>query len=166
MKSLTHSNVAILIPDSFEVVLSQQMSQDPRPVESLAESGGPLPLSEGVTHREFSPMKRPSTPVDTDCHDAKCSNHPEENSPFQATPAAATPSRSEPCWHPNTNHEVKEWNLNVIKPVLIVGDSNLSRIPSFTRSQDWKNYSHTKRWGKSFFRWASTTVWNSCYLRP
>lgn len=40
--------------------------------------------------------------------------------------------RRPPSWRPpGTNRKVKEWNLSVIKPVLIVCDSNLSRMPSF-----------------------------------
>jgi len=39
--------------------------------------------------------------------------------------------RREPLRHPNTNRKIHEWNLKVVKPILIIGDSNLARIPYF-----------------------------------
>lgn len=113
------------------MILSQQLPQESEPVESLSEGGGLLPLSEGISQGDFSPMTKLSTLVDTDYFNAKLIVHPEENSPAHVTPAAMTPSRLEPCWHPNTNPKVKDWHLYVIKPILLIGDSNLSRIPPF-----------------------------------
>lgn len=34
-------------------------------------------------------------------------------------------SRQEPKRYPNTYRKIKEWNLEVIKSVVVVGDSNL-----------------------------------------
>ena len=41
-------------------------------------------------------------------------------------------SRREPRVHPRTTRKLKAWTLTVTKPVLIIGDSNLARIPPFT----------------------------------
>nr|XP_046235775.1 uncharacterized protein LOC124054163 isoform X2 [Scatophagus argus]XP_046235800.1 uncharacterized protein LOC124054173 isoform X2 [Scatophagus argus] len=46
--------------------------------------------------------------------------------------APGSPSRPEPHTHPRTFRKLQEWSLEVRKKTLIVGDSNLSRIPPFT----------------------------------
>lgn len=43
----------------------------------------------------------------------------------------APPSRSEPVRHRNTDRKIADWSLEVVKPIVIMGDSNLSRIPLF-----------------------------------
>ena len=47
-----------------------------------------------------------------------------------ATPGS--PGRPEPHTHPRTFRKIQDWSLEVRKSTLFVGDSNLSRIPSFT----------------------------------
>lgn len=39
-----------------------------------------------------------------------------------------------PHRHPNTDHKIRDWSLTIKKPIVIVGDSNLSRIPYFTNT--------------------------------
>lgn len=87
-KALTCSNVAIIIPDSLELVSSQQTCQDSNPTVTLSGGGVSLPLSEVMTHGELPPMTRQSTPVETDCHEAATSNRSEEDSPSRTTPAS------------------------------------------------------------------------------
>lgn len=40
-------------------------------------------------------------------------------------------ARREPRIHPRTERKIFDWNLEIIKPIVVVGDSNLARIPSF-----------------------------------
>lgn len=41
----------------------------------------------------------------------------------------------EPTRHPNTNRKIASWIIKVKKPIIILGDSNLSRIPVFRDSK-------------------------------
>lgn len=131
-KNLTCSNVASIIPDSLEITSSQQTIRDPEPGNMCSVGEPALSLSEVITHAESSPMTRNSNPVETWLsQQAGLTNYSEENSPSGTSLTSPTHTRSEPRRHPNTNHKVKDWSLEIIKPVVIVGDSNLSRIPSF-----------------------------------
>jgi len=44
---------------------------------------------------------------------------------------SATDTRPEPTRHPNTDRKTTDWTLRVDKPIAVLGDSNLSRIPTF-----------------------------------
>ena len=39
-----------------------------------------------------------------------------------------------PFRHPNTDRKIQDWNLSVTKPILIIGDSNLCRIPQYSHT--------------------------------
>lgn len=43
-----------------------------------------------------------------------------------------SPGRPEPHSHPHTFRKIQEWSLEVRRTTLVIGDSNLSRIPKFT----------------------------------
>lgn len=44
----------------------------------------------------------------------------------------ALTSRREPVRHPNTGRKIRDWVINILKPIVVIGDSNLSRIPPFS----------------------------------
>ena len=51
-----------------------------------------------------------------------------------ALPSGSSPNfaaRREPHRHINTNRKFKDWSVKIIKSIVILGDSNLSRIPHF-----------------------------------
>ncbi|MGL5802998.1 MAG: hypothetical protein ACRCX7_10470, partial [Cetobacterium sp.] len=40
-------------------------------------------------------------------------------------------ARLEPTKHPRTVRKIFDWEIEIVKPILIIGDSNLARIPQF-----------------------------------
>lgn len=58
-------------------------------------------------------------------------NREDETSPdFNKNPIYQVPTR-----HANTAHKITDWTIEAKKPILFIGDSNLSRIPHFTDEQ-------------------------------
>lgn len=60
---------------------------------------------------------------------------PHPPSPTYLSPRCQLPlgtaSRVEPVRHPNVQRKIFAWNLEVTKPILFIGDSNLAKIPTF-----------------------------------
>ena len=82
---------------------------------------------------DLHPMRRTfNIPADHDRVDVISPARSEDDFDLRSDPSAVSCSRQEPLRHPNTSQKGKNWNLDIIKPVVILGDSNLSRIPSFT----------------------------------
>lgn len=52
------------------------------------------------------------------------------NNPAKLPPGPGA-TRREPLRHTNTVRKIHDWTIEIIKPIVILGDSNLSRIPSF-----------------------------------
>lgn len=59
----------------------------------------------------------------------------EDDFDLQGTPQLNLSPKCVPKRHPNTTRKIKDWSLKVTKPIVIVGDSNLSRIPPFDNAE-------------------------------
>lgn len=84
----------------------------------LTTKGGDTNMMMGHTPKDFSNQ----SDTQSESPHFKTLNLPVESAPD---------TRPEPTRHPNTNRKTIDWTLRVDKPIAVLGDSNLSRIPTF-----------------------------------
>lgn len=128
------NNVATVISDSISSApLSQSSPVEPNKVSLRSrpnEARSDVKMNTIHSKAPIHPMRKVADRTET----AASVDLPADSEDDIQTPVFATHPQSfrrEPKRHPNTNRKIKEWSLEVIKPVVIVGDSNLARIPAF-----------------------------------
>lgn len=121
-----YSNV--VVPDDNNTILS---ASHPDP-----EQQGPPAVVEQA-HKTATVKRGGDVMIDYTTNDSSCLSEPKSESPHHISktnqptePAPAT--RQEPFRHPNTMRKIHDWVIEISKPIVIVGDSNLARIPTFS----------------------------------
>lgn len=118
----TTSNVAVDV--SFEI-LNTSMSQGSGPLTPPAPTIPPPALER---EREHEMMKGTTEDIiipEKTLSELSLSLPLEEAT--NSSPLGYRPTR-----HPNTSRKYTGWSITITKPIVFIGDSNLSRIPNFT----------------------------------
>ncbi|KAM8749508.1 uncharacterized protein AB9X84_014314 [Acanthopagrus schlegelii] len=113
------SNVAVELSNS---ILPLSLSQDSPRLDPLVD-------------KQAAPMTKIGDIVSNDMNNTTLTVISEDDSAMPDVHRRAGVARVEPKRHPNTTRKIKDWELEVFKPVLIVGDSNLARIPPFQNEE-------------------------------
>lgn len=119
--------------DKTEFFLNTSLSEPPGRSQFTAAPVSPLPLSSGT-----SPLGRGKSKIVALISAAA---YPGVSSSSSSIPVINLPVRRpgsislEPVRHPNSTRKILEWELTIRKPIVIIGDSNISRIPGFTDSR-------------------------------
>lgn len=128
LRSRTHSNVACVKVD--------EITPSPLPAETnlgAATGGTPLPSPNPVQGSDDERMLGDTTETEL------LLNGPRTEPPLLVTNMRADgrweseslAGRREPKRHPRSSRKISDWSIEIVKNTLIVGDSNLARIPSF-----------------------------------
>ncbi len=128
-----YSNVVVPISDSI--------SPAPSPGEPLGDVGRAMPTSPvgagaggdtGRANREAQNVMMEGSPKSlNDGRTPQSEVNPVTAPLCRPQRAPTTRRRSEPTVHPHTSRKLQDWRLKVEKPNIIIGDSNLSRVPVF-----------------------------------
>lgn len=132
------NNVAIIMPDSISPASQSQdfpaeenrVALRARPDRTLNDASGHTTESKMLAH----PMRIVANRTENDIPVDLSVNSEDANQASGFSLQFRVP-RKEPKRHPNTNRKIKDWNLDIIKPVVTLGNSNLSRIPMFEDPQ-------------------------------
>lgn len=123
-QTLPLTNVAVVLDSSIECI---------SPLADSSQSGEVDARLRAVSGRglgESAVMQKPPSQVDLM---AGLGGHAESSShPSSGDGGAVAPLLHRPTRHANTTRKLVDWHLTVSKPIIFLGDSNLSRISSFT----------------------------------
>ena len=126
------SNVVLPCSNSITPLSPSSQEQcvaDTEPVQGTM--GGPpgdeeCEMMRGVTSKDMSNPKEPRS----DSSPLNVLNNP--TVPLTPSDLPEPLTRWEPTVHHHTDRKIVEWNITIHKPIVILGASNLARIPRFT----------------------------------
>ena len=104
-------------------------------VSPLPDFSTPRPLLQQISTETTSTSANPMTSAGNIAENGLNKvDSPARSEDVFALPSGSSPNfaaRREPHRHITTNRKLKDWSVKIIKPIVILGDSNLSRIPHF-----------------------------------
>ena len=93
----------------------------------------PKPLVEegGLNHpRPPNPNLNPSLPLNPSPYTLPTPLYPNPKTTYRQLPQNVL-CRREPTLHAISNRKTRDWNLEVVKPIVVLADASISTIPSF-----------------------------------
>lgn len=129
------SNVAVSVAETISLTSATHGALDDVTQGALAESEpvrGVNTVMAGAQDGEKNMMTEDTTESQNDTNTPQSDSSPVPKPQRTAARTRARPERTEPTVHQHTIYKNQDWRLTVRKPILIIGDSNLARIPVFT----------------------------------